>query len=257
MQPSICSVLIDIDGVLQVGGHPVAGAIDALELLRQAGLGVRFLTNTTRRTRMKLVEGLRGLGFELDASEVLTAALAARHRVESAGLRPHLLVHADLLPDWEGVETCSPNAVVVGDAGEGFHYAAMNEAFRVLMADDASPLLAMGGNRYFHDGEALSLDMGPFVAALAFASGREAEHTGKPAPAFFHSALAQLGTDAASALMIGDDLDNDIGGAAAVGLRTVLVRTGKFRPADADHPHIRPDHISADFTAAVRWLLDG
>jgi ribonucleotide monophosphatase NagD (HAD superfamily) len=77
--------------------------------------------------------------------------------------------------------------------------------------------------------DGLSLDAGAFVAALEFATGADAHVVGKPARGFFASALADLGVAAGDAVMVGDDVESDIGGALAAGLSAVLVRTGKFR----------------------------
>lgn len=250
------AVLIDIDGVLHVGATPVPGAVEALDRLRKAGLRLAFLTNTTRHTRQALVDSLSGMGFDIPPAEIQTAALAARAVVERRGLRPHLLIHPDLRRDWEGVSTDDPNAVVIGDAGDGFTYSALNQAFRVLMRDDAVPLIAMGANRYFRAEDGLSLDMGPFVAALEFAGRRQAEYTGKPAAAFFETALAALDVPAANAVMIGDDLENDVVAAQNAGLRGILVRTGKYRPQDEHHPQLHPQVVADDFVQAVRALLE-
>ncbi len=253
---SLAAVLIDIDGVLHVGAAPVSGAAAALQRLRDAGLRLAFLTNTTRRTRQALIESLDGMGFDIPPDEIQTAALAARAVVERRGLRPHLLIHPDLAPDWEGVRTDDANAVVIGDAGEGFTYAALNEAFRVLIRDDAVPLIAMGANRYFRATDGLSLDMGPFVAALEFAGRRQAEYTGKPAAAFFETAMAALDVPAANAVMIGDDLENDVVAAQDAGLHGILVRTGKYRPQDEQDPKLQPQTVADNFVEAVRGLLE-
>ncbi|MEO1237691.1 MAG: TIGR01458 family HAD-type hydrolase [Planctomycetota bacterium] len=259
------AVLIDISGVLAVGGAAVPGSVEALARLREAGRAVRFLTNTTRKPRAQLVDELRGMGFDLEVDEVFTAPRAARRVVEQNRWRPHLLVHDDLLPDFEGLDTDRPNAVVVGDAGDGFTYASLNAAFRVLTGGEGSEveasgggaaLISMGSNRYFRDRDgALSLDMGPFVAALSFAAGVEAQVTGKPAAAFFRAALQDVGVRPGRAVMIGDDLPNDIGGAAACGVAGVLVRTGKFRPADEHDAAVHPEAVCDDFAAAVGWVL--
>lgn len=253
---SLAAVLIDIDGVLHVGETPVPGAAAALQRLRDAGLRLAFLTNTTRRTRQALIESLGGMGFDIPPAEIQTAALAARVVVERRSLRPHLLIHPDLAPDWEGVRTDDANAVVIGDASDGFTYAALNEAFRVLMRDDAVPLIAMGANRYFRAEDGLSLDMGPFVAALEFASRRQAEYTGKPAAAFFETALLALDVPATNAVMIGDDLENDVVAAQNTGLRGILVRTGKYRPQDEHDPQLHPQAVADDFVQAVHALLE-
>ena len=263
---NIKAVLIDISGVLAVGGEATPGAVEALVRLRDSGRAVRFLTNTTRKPRAALLEQLGAMGFELSADEVFTAPLAARRVLEQHGWRPHLLVHPDLLPDFEGLDIDRPNAVVVGDAGPAFDYDALNAAFRVLVdgggsgpdADDgrSAALISMGSNRYFRDADGkLSLDMGPFVAALEFAAGLRARVTGKPAAGFFRAALQDVGVRAASAVMIGDDLPNDIGGAIHCGIAGVLVRTGKFRPADEHDPEVHPEAVCDDFAAAVDWVL--
>ena len=260
---SIQAVLIDISGVLSVGGEPVGAAVAALEKLRGAGKKVRFLTNTTRKPRRALVESLTSQGFELEVGEVFTAPLAARRLLEQQRLRPHLLVHPDVKEDFEGLSTDRPNAVVVGDAGDAFTYGSLNAAFRVLMGgegdDEQEPavLISMGSNRYFRDGDGkLSLDMGPFVAALEFAGGVKAKVTGKPAKAFFRGALQDLGVRPSEAVMIGDDLPNDIGGAEAAGLAGVLVRTGKFRPEDEHDDEVHPEAVCDDFAEAVTWVLN-
>jgi hypothetical protein len=60
------------------------------------------------------------------------------------------------------------DAVVVGDLGERFDYAVLNQAFRRLM--DGAELVALQKNRYWRTQDGLSLDVGPFVAALEYAA---------------------------------------------------------------------------------------
>ena len=180
------------------------------------------------------------------------AALAARTLVHSRGLRPLWLVHPDIA-DEMGESSEDPNIVVLGDMGPYFTYPILNHAFRLLM--DGVPLMAMARNRYFMEPDGLSLDMGAFVAGLEYSAGVTAEITGKPAPAFFNAALSELGLSAADTVLIGDDLSDDIGGAQAVGIPGILVRTGKFRPGDDTNPDIRPAAVFDNFAAAVDAIL--
>ena len=123
-------------------------------------------------------------------------------------------------------------AVVVGDAAQGFTYAALNTAFRKLL--DGAEFLALARNRSFKDDDGeLSLDAGPFVAALEYACQRQAVLFGKPAADFFQAALASAGCDGKEAVMVGDDAEADVAGALAAGVGSaLLVRTGKYRPGD-------------------------
>ena len=246
------AVLIDLAGVLHTGNEALPGAVRALDRLRAAGLALRFLTNTTRTPSRTLYARLQRMGFALARSEIQTAALAARTLVRKRKLRPLWLVHPDIAGEM-GESHDEPDIIVLGDMGPHFTYPVVNHAFRLLMR--GVPLMAMARNRYFMESDGLSVDMGAYVAGLEYSAGVTAEITGKPAPAFFAAALAELGLGAADAVLIGDDLSDDIGGAQAAGIAGILVRTGKFRDGDDAHPAIRPAAVFDDFAAAVDAIL--
>ncbi|MBL0166729.1 MAG: HAD hydrolase-like protein [Propionivibrio sp.] len=99
--------------------------------------------------------------------------------------------------------------------------------------------------------------MGAFVTGLEYSSGKTAEVVGKPAIPFFRAALDALGIAPEQAVLIGDDLADDIGGAQAAGIPGIMVRTGKYRTTDEDHLLIRPALTLDNFPAAVARLLGG
>jgi HAD superfamily hydrolase (TIGR01458 family) len=247
-------ILIDLAGVLHTGDAAIPRALAGLHRLRMANIPLRFLTNTTRSPRTTVVRKLATMGFNIKESEVITAVHATRQYVQSRGLHPHWLIHPDIA-DETGPSAAEPDAVVLGDAGPHFTFDSMNTAFRLLMR--GLPLIAMARNRYFQEPDGLSLDMGAYVAALEYASGQQATIIGKPAPAFFAAALADIGIAPADALMIGDDLRDDVQGAQAAGIRAILVRTGKYRPQDEEAAGERPAMITNNFTTAVEAILDG
>ena len=252
-------VLIDLGGVVYVGDAAIPGAVAAVDRLRREGGPVRSRTNTPRRPVRALVAEWGRRGRAAAPAEVFTPALAVRHAL--AGRVPHLLVHPALREDFARADTASPadgpaGAVVVGDAGEAFSYASLNAAFRAL--EGGAELIALAANRSFKDGDgALSLDAGPFVAALEYASRKRAQVIGKPAEAFFRAALDSLGIEPGEAAMIGDDVEADVGGAMRAGLAGVLVRTGKYQDRDEARIDPAPTHVAADLAAAADWLLGG
>ena len=225
------ALLLDLSGVIYVQDEAVPGAAEALAKLRAAQVPLRLVTNTTMRPRRAIIERLERLGIEADPSELLTPATLAKRRCEEAGHRSvALVVLEELREDLEGLtETVGdpPDAVVIGDLGERWDYPTLNRVFRMVSAG-AEPI-ALQKNRFWETAEGLSLDAGPFVAAIEYATGREAVVVGKPAPAFFELALSELGVEASRAAMVGDDVEADVGGAIDAGLAGVLVRTGKFR----------------------------
>lgn len=248
-------VLLDLGGVVYVGDAVLPGALEALDRLREAGLALRYLTNTTRSPRRKLLAKLHALGVSAEAEELFMPAIAARRYLEAQGLSPHLLVHPALEEDFAGLPEGQARAVVIGDAGEGFTYAALNAAFRAL--EQGAAFLALARNRSFQDDDgARSLDAGAFVAALEFASQREAKLFGKPAADFFAAAVASLGCAPGEAAMVGDDVESDVAGALAAGLHGVLVRTGKYRDGDEEAIDPPPSAVVDDLAAAVDWILE-
>jgi HAD superfamily hydrolase (TIGR01458 family) len=199
--------------------------------------------------------GLARLGLEADPSELLTPATLAARRCAEAGYESvSLVVLDDLREDLEGLEEQgdSVDAVIVGDLGDRWDYDVLNRAFRRLM--DGADLIALQKNRYWETSEGLSLDAGPFVSALEYATGREAEVVGKPAPAFFELALGELGLSADRAAMVGDDVEADVGGAMDAGLAGILVRTGKYREDLVRQSGIEPT-ATVDSIADVPGLL--
>lgn len=249
-------VLLDLAGVIYDGDRPIPGAIDAVARLRDAGLGIRFLTNTTRTPRRDLLRRLHGMGLPIADEELFTPAQAACDWLAARRLSPHLLVHPALLQDFAGLPPGETEAVVVGDAAEGFTYDALNAAFRKLI--EGTAFVALARNRSFKDDDGgLSLDTGAFVVALEYASRREAVLLGKPAPDFFRGALVSLGSDGKDVVMVGDDAEADVAGALAAGLgAALLVRTGKYRPGDELKAQPAPSETVADLSAAVQWIID-
>jgi HAD superfamily hydrolase (TIGR01458 family) len=221
-------IMLDLDGTLYVGGEPVAGAREAIEGLRASGLVLRYVTNTTRVPRRAVVERMRALGFVADEEEVFTPAWAALRLI--GGRSCLALVDESLGEDLGGAHLTaeSPEVVLVGDLGEGFTYSRLDAAFRLLM--EGAELVALQKNRYWQDGDRLSLDAGPFVAALEYASGKEAVVVGKPEESFFRIALEDMGLEAHEVAMVGDDAEADVVGAKRAGLTGIQVRTGKWRP---------------------------
>ncbi len=250
-------VLFDIAGVLYQGDKPLAGAVEAVSTIRDTGLPVRFLTNSTRRPKRVILDKLEGFGIDADPEEILTPAAAACAWLEENGLAPHLLIHPDLEEDFAKCSKSGPKAVVVGDAGRYFTYERLNAAFRLIQ--DSAPFLALASNRVFRDTDGeLSLDAGAFVRALEYSSGTNALLFGKPSPAFFHSAAQSMGLEPAEVTMIGDDADSDIAGAVKAGLRAaILVRTGKYQTGDEARYEPRPTATADGVRAAVELFTEG
>lgn len=252
------AVLIDIDGVLTVSWRPLPGAVAAVSRLRDAGLNIALLTNTTSRTRASIAAMLASAGFPVTAGDILTApVLAAGYLAERyPGARCLLLNSGDIRADLAGVMLVEdrPDIVLIGGAGPEFGYQALNQVFGHVQ--EGARLLALHRNLYWRTDAGLQLDTGAFLAGLEQAAGVTAEVIGKPAAVFFEAALATLRADPSETVMIGDDIEADVLAAQRAGIAGILVRTGKYLPRALQSASGTPDHI-VDSIADVPSMLLG
>jgi HAD superfamily hydrolase (TIGR01458 family) len=254
----MAAILLDVDGVLHVSGEPIRGAPQAVRQLRENGHRLRFVTNNTTRARRSLADELRALGFELDDDELQTTALSAARKL--AGKRVLALTMAAVLEDLDTVELVGEDAeaVLLGGADETeesnrvFSYMNLARAFAELQG--GADLYCLHRNRWWQTARGPLLDSGCFVAGLEYAADREATVVGKPSTAYFAAAVEALDAEPELTWMVGDDIDADVAGAQRFGLRTALVRTGKFRPDELERNAIEPDVVLSSVADLPRWL---
>jgi HAD superfamily hydrolase (TIGR01458 family) len=255
----MAAVLLDVDGVLHVSGKPIAGAAAAVASLRDAGHRVRFVTNNTTRARADLAAELRAMGIELADDELQTTPRAAARAL--GGKRVLALCMPAIIGDLDGVVLCGENAeaVLVGGADEDpertgavFSYVNLARAFSEL--GTGAELYCLHKNAWWQTERGAVLDSGAFVAGLEYAAQVEATVLGKPAPSYFLAALEALDAEPALTWMVGDDVESDIAGAQRHGMKTALVRTGKFRPDDVERARVMPDAILSSVAELPAWL---
>jgi HAD superfamily hydrolase (TIGR01458 family) len=246
--------LIDLDGVLYDDNQPILGAAEAMAHLREKGYPFRFATNTTMRCRASLRRKLADFGIEVNEDEIFSAPVAtARYLRQQGQPRVFLLLTEDAQHDFTGLEVTDqqPDFVVMGDMGDEFNATLLNKAFRLLLG--GAELIALQKNRYWKTAEGLTLDAGPFVVALEYATGQSARVIGKPSSDFFQLAVDDLGVPPAQVAMIGDDIEVDVGGAQRAGLKGILVRTGRFRETDLQS-EIEPDGVIDSIADLVEYI---
>jgi HAD superfamily hydrolase (TIGR01458 family) len=247
-----------VDGVLHVSGEPIAGGAEAIARLREDGHRFRFVTNNTTRSRKALAEELRGLGVQLDDDELQTTPTTAARTL--GGRRVLALVMAAIVEDLDGIELVGEgaDAVLLGGAdeteetGRVFSYMNLARAFSELEA--GADLFCLHKNRWWQTARGPLLDAGMFVAGLEYASGVDATVLGKPSAAYFDAALAALDAEPELTWLVSDDLETDIAGAQRLGLKTVLVRTGKFRPEQLERSTVVPDAVVSSIAFLPDWI---
>lgn len=267
--------VLDADGVLVLQGAALPGSMAAVAALSARGVPFRVVTNFSQLHRSTLAAWFAKGGLTIDSSRIITgtSATAAHTAARHPGRPLFVLAAADARREFDGqrlltadeADAAPPGtvaAVVIGDAGDDLSYRNMDVAFRLVRR--GAQLLSMHRNPWWLTARGETLDAGGFVAALEFATGQRALILGKPSPAVFRQAAAGLAEDLgrpvgrSSIAMVGDDLRADIAAAQRVGMRGILVLSGKTGLADveaaASAAKRAPDGIAATLAEVVGAL---
>lgn len=236
--------LIDIDGVLVSEQQRIDGALETLEFLKRNQIPFLLITNTTRKSRITIWHHLKRQGFEISEDQIFTAVHAAVGWLKSRRVeRIHLLLSGSAVKDFRDfrITNSNPEYVIIGDLGRDLTFDRLNTAFRLILK--GARILALQKNRFWKTAEGPTLDAGPIVAALEYATQKRAVIIGKPQKNFFEQAVKKLGLPSWRIGVIGDDLESDIKGAQKAGLKGIAVKTGKFSVYDREKIKVKPDFI--------------
>ena len=229
------TVLLDLDGTLHEYGRAIPGAVRAVEELRRSGHVVRLLTNTDSQTEVMLARRVREMGIPVKAGELFTPVVAAQRVLASEpgcrvlvlaneAVREDLGRHARLLDIEDALHA---SHVVIGDCQEQLSYRSLDAAFRAVRG--GAELLALQRGRYYRAADGVHLDTGAIVAAVEYATEKQARVLGKPSRDFLRLAAESAGISSTDRLwVVGDDRSTDILMASECGAISIQVRTGKY-----------------------------
>jgi HAD superfamily hydrolase (TIGR01458 family) len=251
----IRGILFDLDGVLYVGDQVIEGAVDAIRYIKEQQIPHRFVTITTTQSRKALSQKLHALGFPIEPHDILSTPTAAcdylRQRQPGSC---YFLVSEAIREEFSEFATSetSPDVVVIGDIGRTWTYDLVNHLFQMVMA--GADLIALHKGKYWQTEEGLRVDIGAFIAGLEYVTGVDAIVIGKPSPPFFQATVHELDRPRDEIVMVGDDIDADVGGAQQCGIRGILVRTGKYRQEVVAASSIVPDATLDSIAQLAQYL---
>lgn len=253
MLADIRAALLDIDGTLTegVGGPALPGAVAAVERLL-ARLPIRYVTNTTSRTRADLEILLRRVGFPCQPGMLVNPALLAQKVLTSRGDdRGILIANPQAAGDLAWFQSCpagAAKAVLLACESHSLTIAELGPAVEALL--NGARLYTLQQNRVFRRDDRMVTDLGPVAAFLGYAARCSWENFGKPSPLLFSTLAEELDLPVAALAMVGDDAEFDAAGAVAAGCGAgVLVRTGKYRPGDETRVSPTPTLVLDDLSA--------
>ena len=250
-------ILLDLEGVIYEGSRLIDGSIETINKLLAHGFKIKYLTNTTTISRRLVFEKLLQFQLPLIESDIFSPAIAANIFLKKKNIsRISLFTNRYLQEDFTDFVTddLESEAIILGDLYKEFSWEKLNKAFQIIL--EANPLIiALHKNRYCKRENKLGLDLGPFVAALEYATSKKSVLIGKPEKNFFNLAIEDIKLKNEEVLMIGDDIIADIGGAKNILLKTIQVKTGKFQKKDETNIYLQPDY-RIDSISRLTYTLD-
>ena len=224
--------LFDLDGVFYRGkeARVKIGGTEAVEALRARGKQLFVLTNNSTDTAKTVHSRLVEFGIPFREEEVLTSGLlTAEYLKDRFGAVTYFLVGEEGLESelsargHRRTEGDEADFVVVG-LDRGVTYDKLDHAARV--ARNGAKIIATHAAALYMYKDGPAMATGPLVKAVEYASDKRASVIGKPSPLMFRIALGRAGCTKDQAVMVGDQVDTDIAGAARAGIGAVLVTSG-------------------------------
>jgi HAD superfamily hydrolase (TIGR01450 family) len=258
------AVLLDLDGTVYHEETPLPGAIELIRALQQRNRTFACLSNSTS-SPLRLAERLARMGVVVEPDRIWTAAAAACEYVLAiartdpaiAG-RPVRVFNlateavAEMLDGqvtWVSTPGEPCDAVLVGTPASVF---ATDERQRTAMQllRSGARLVGICADRVYPSPRGLEFGAGALSHMLAYASNVRPIFCGKPEAIFYRELCDRLGVNPAWCVLIGDNLEADIIGGRAQGMRTILTLTGVTRRRDLIHlpADQQPDLIVDDLT---------
>jgi len=238
--------ILDAFGVLNRGDTAIEGAVDRIADLRAIGKRLVVLTNAASYTRAEVLAKYHRLGFDFDASEVVSSrdvAFAGLPTLPEGTCWAAAAAQEDDFsdaPTGVQIEHLADNPDLLHSAG-GFlllSSARWNEAdtkaLTAALLEHPRPLVVANPDLVAPREDGLSLEPGLVAHDITDHTGGQAAFFGKPFANAFEAALARLPGLARNRIaMVGDTLHTDVLGGAAAGLGTILITDhGLFRGHD-------------------------
>ena len=241
---NIKGLLLDLEGVVYEGDKLVDGAIYTINKLLSCNFKIKYVTNTTTTSRKQIFKKLLKFKLPITETDIFTPSIATNFFLKKNKiLKIFLLTNQLLKEDFKEfiIDEVKPEAIILGDLYKAFNWEKLNKVFRLIYNNDTL-FIALHKNKCCKRENEIGLDLGPFVAALEYATSKKSILIGKPEQNFFNLAIEDMGLRKKEVLMVGDDIFADIGGAINNSIPAIQVRTGKFQKKDETNSHLQPDY---------------
>jgi 4-nitrophenyl phosphatase len=258
--PAIRGLILDMDGVLWRGAHPIGDLPLIFSTIAEQGWQVILATNNSTRTVDQYLAILAGLGIPLEPWQVITSGIATADFLKRKypwGGNVFVIGEPGLVSTLKesGFENNPIDTIaVVAGLDRTLDYKKLKVAS--LLIRSGVPFIGTNGDNTLPTPEGLEPGAGSILAALEAATDVIPTVIGKPNPEMFSQAIARLGTQPEVTLVIGDRLETDIAGGQKAGCLTGVVLSGVASTRATEDWEPSPDFIATNLHSLIKSLID-
>ena len=249
------AILLDLDGTVYAGENAIPGAAEFICDCAARGIRCVFVTNRSNRTPEEVCDQLVSMGIDCKAADIITTATATALHIGAGSA--YVIGEFGLTSAFEaqGIKITDQNPdYVVASLDRFFTYEKLATAANLI--ENGAKFIATNLDAHLKLKDRVVPGSGSIAAAVATASGKTPVVIGKPERHLVEAALKLCGVTKEEALIVGDNIETDIGAGVNAGIDTALLLTGVSSLADAEKSQFKPTAIAADYAQLRRMIWE-
>lgn len=238
------SYFIDVQGTLidDIDKKPIKGAIAFIENLNAKKIPYVVVTNNTKIPSREFHRFLCDLGFAIPSSHYLDPFMALENVLHVKDIRSFGAQEFVCVMETLGYNQTAevPEAIVIASKKD---FSSEDYASMIELSLNGAKIIGMHATSIYAKDKRRYPGVGAILEMLHYATGKAYQVVGKPSPLFYETALERIkeqgGAQAFEGVtMISDDAIGDLVGAKKLGMKTVLVLSGKCQ-SEAEVLHVK------------------
>jgi HAD superfamily hydrolase (TIGR01458 family) len=228
-------LIIDLEGTLINTGKPLPGSIEFINYLNENNINYYIVTNTVSKTVEKWELILNEIGLKINKNKIMYPLIVLNEYLKDNNITKYYFLGPNNMEMilQKTLEYNIPEYVIFCDLENiELKYEIFNKVFQYI--NSGSEIITTSYSDYYISNNEYKIDIGIFVKMYEKLTNKKAIIIGKPSQNIYKAALKKLGMEANNVISIGDDGLTDIVGGNEMGMKTILVKTGKYKNGDEE-----------------------
>ncbi len=224
------AVLLDLDGTVYQGSRAIEGAAKTIKMLKEKGVRIYYITNSSTKSRNEIVKILEGLGIPAQKKEVYSSGYITSCYIREKFPGKTVLclssggMQEELREQGIEIKTDEHADIVTIGLDRTLTYEKLVKAHRAIEA--GAFFIASNKDHKFPVEDGFLPGAGSLVTALEYSTGKKAFSIGKPSKQFMQFILKHEKLLPKECLIVGDNMETDIKLGIASKVDTALVLSG-------------------------------